>query len=521
MAASVSRFTLIKAAILLAAFAFAYSTPMALLVKEWRSPDFSHGVLVPFVSLYFIWAERRRLKNIPVQPDYIAGIALILGAALVLVVGKAGRVQVAQEASILLIIPGLIALILGRRYLRALTFPIAYLAFMVPLINPFLDRINWPFQIFTAKFAAFFLTYIGVPVYQKMQFLELSNISLEVAPGCSGIKFMISVFATAVPLAYFTQRGWLRKATLLILAFIIGLFTNGLRVTLIGVWTHFHLGDTTHGPYHLLQGYFVAIMGFILLFSSAMVLSKLGGGVSPEVKKEESFRTNNGHSRSTNVSFIAALVFLSGMGWYTHFFNPVPVPLNLPLNGLPLSIGDWKGKDMGNDESPARAPGAQAELTRLYSKSSGREALLYIGYFDSQMEGDGLVNDYFGDFNEGVEEAEVPDIRGSIRVNKKIMIAGKREYLVLFWYDLNGRTFTDMHSVKLETAYDSLVHGRTNGSVIMVISELKGRGELEDTLHDEANLVQALHPVLKSFFTAGNNEAVAGGFQFLKHRKMM
>lgn len=496
--------------LLIVVLAFAYSTPVVLLLKEWASPDFSHGFLVPLVSLYFIWVGRKSLKALPVRPDYAAGIALIAAAAFVLVLGKAGRVQVAQEASILLIIPGLIALLLGRRYLKALTFPVAYLAFMVPLINPFIERINWPFQIFTARFAAFFLPHLGVPVFQRMQFLELPNISLEVAPGCSGVKFMMSIFATAIPLAYLTQRGWLRKSALFVLAVIIGLFTNGLRVTLIGVWTYFQLGDTIHGPYHLLQGYFVALMGFVLLFLSAMVLSRLGSG-APEVKKEESPRPDSDLSgKSTNVSFITALVLLSGMGWYTHFFNPVPVPLKRPLSGLPLYTGDWKGKDLSNNESPARAPGAHDELTRLYTRGSGREAILYIGYFDSQMEGMGLVNDYFGDYNEGIEEAEVPDIRGAIRVNKKIMHSGKRKYLVLFWYDLNGKTFTDMHSVKFETAYNALFHRRTDGSVIMIVSELKDDAGLEEVFHDEANLVQAINPVLKSYFSTGGSEVTAG-----------
>ncbi len=514
---SLSPAAIVKAVLLAAALAFALATPAALLFREWASPDFSHGILVPFVSLYFVWAGRDRLRGLPVRPDYAAGAVFMAMAAFVLVLGRAGRVQIAQEASIILVLPGLVALLLGRRYLRALAFPLAYLAFGVPLINPFLDRINWPFQIFTARFAAFFLPHLGVPVFRRMQFLDLPNISLEVAPGCSGVKFMISVFATAVPLAYLTQRGWFRKAILFVLAVIIGLFTNGLRVTLIGIWTYFKLGDTIHGPYHLLQGYFVALTGFALLFLSAMALSRVG---RKDVKQEESKRMDSGGGSVTNASFITAMVLISGMGWYMHFFNPAPVPLMRPLGDLPLYAGGWSGKDIGNGESPVRAPGAHDELTRQYVDASGRKAVLYIGYFDSQMNGMGLVNDYFGDFGEGIEEAEVPDIRGSIRVNEKIMRSGAHEYLVLFWYDINGKTFTNMHDVKFETASEALLHRRTNGAVIMVISELKDRADLKAVFHGEGTLVQALSPVLKSYFSTGGSRIMAGRLDLLR-RSMM
>ncbi len=501
MAARLSRSTLAKAVLLLAVFAFAYSTPVALLLREWASPDFSHGILVPFASLYFLWIERGRLKGVPVRPDYAAGAAFMAAAALVLILGKAGRAQVAEEASILLVIPGLVSLLLGRGYLRVLKFPLAYLAFMVPLINPFLDRIYWPFQIFAAKSTAVLLPYFGVPVYRRMQFLELPNISLEVATGCSGLKFMISVYAVAVPLAYFTQRGWARKAVLLVSAFIIGLLTNVVRVTLIGVWTYFKLGDTLHGPYHLLQGYFVSIAGFILLFLTSMALNKFRFNRFPEVKKDESAPVAVGRPMAiTNAPLVIAVVFLAGIGWYMHFFAVSPVPPTQPLDRLPLSIGEWRGEAMNNAQSPVRAPGAGSELTRLYRKADGSEAILYIGYIDAQRDGGELVNDYFNDYFNGITEVSVPDIRGGMPVNKKIMKAGGKEYLAIFWYDLDGSIFTGTKAMKLRSAWDGLVRGRTNGAVVMIISELKGAEDADNVFREGASLAQGVRPLLKGLF---------------------
>lgn len=499
--AEFTRAAAVKAMILAAAFFAALSAPLTLLVKEWGSHEFSHGALVPFVSLYFVWAERDKLKDIPLRPAIIPGISVILLAGLVLMAGKAGRVAVAEEASILVIIPGLVLLFLGRRHLRALMLPLFYLAFMVPLLHPVINRLHMPFQIFTARFAAFVLPHLGVPVYQRMQFLELPNISLEVARECSGLNFMESIYAVAIPLAYFTQRGWGRKLALLSLAFAIGVLTNGVRVTLIGVWTYFNLGDALHGPYHLLQGYFVAIMGFILLFLTSVALNRARSSRPAEVEKD-SIPHDGGYPKTImSGPFFIALALFAGIGLYMHFFEITPVPLRQSLERLPLSIGDWRAETISGVRSPVRMPGARSELTRLYRKASGSEALLYIGYLDSQRDGSELVNDYFNDYFNGITEVSVPDIRGTMFLNKKIMKAGGKEYLALFWYDLDGTAFTDRRAVKLRSAYDGLVRGHTNGAVVMIISELDGREYSDNVFHDGETLAQGLRPLLRGFFS--------------------
>ncbi len=502
--AAVPRWTVVKAAVLSAAFIFAYSAPIAFLFNDWREPDFSHGVLVPFVSLYFVWIERHRLRRIPVEPAFISGSALIIIAIFFLAVGRAGRLVTAEEASILILVPGLVLLVLGRAHLRALALPVAYLAFMVPLLNPVMDKVYWPFQIFTARSAAMLLPHLGVPVFRRMQFLDLPNISLEVAQGCSGFNFMMSVYAVAVPLAYFTQKGWAKKTALMVAAFMIGLLTNVVRVTLVGVWTYYNLGDAVHGPYHLLQGYFVSVVGFILLFITSMALSRFRFNRLPEaVKDDDAVQSGGpGHKTIMNAPFFMALAFLAGTGWYMHFFSITPVPPARPLDRIPLSIGEWRGKEISPLQSPVRMPGADSELARLYTKGSGREAMLYIGYVDVQKDGSELINDYFKDFYDGINEIAVPDLRGGMRLDEKIMRADGKKYLALFWYDLDGRAYTNRKFIKLAAAYDGLVRGRTNGAVIMIISRLEGREDLAGARHDEAMLAQEIRPILKDFFPA-------------------
>jgi exosortase len=163
---------------------------------------------------------------------------------------------------------------LGTRYLMALSLPLAYLILMVPIFDEAIEKIHWPFQIVTAVVSSELLTILGVPLIRNAQYIQLPNITMEVAEVCSGIRYLVSIIAIAVPLAYFTQKGWWRKVVLIISAIVIGIVTNWMRVTFIGIWVYYSGGSNIHGPLHIFQGVFVSVAGFILLFIFAWLLSK-------------------------------------------------------------------------------------------------------------------------------------------------------------------------------------------------------------------------------------------------------
>ena len=159
--------------------------------------------------------------------------------------------QLPEEMSFLLVIPGIVLILLGMPYITALALPLAYLIFMSPLLNVFLDKIRWPLQLFSAKFAGIILKYVGIPAYQYKNYIELPNITLEVADVCSGVNYLISIIAIAIPIAYFTQKAWQRRTIIITSAIIIGILANVARIILIGIWTTYNIGENTHGPNHI------------------------------------------------------------------------------------------------------------------------------------------------------------------------------------------------------------------------------------------------------------------------------
>jgi exosortase len=118
------------------------------------------------------------------------------------------------------------------------------------------------------------LNALNVPVFQHSNYLDLPTISLEVARACSGVNYLVSIIALGIPLAYFTQKTWLRKIVLVLSGVIVGIIINSIRVTLIGIWAY-RGGEIVHGPLHIFQSFFVSVIGFIFLIIFAVILNKI------------------------------------------------------------------------------------------------------------------------------------------------------------------------------------------------------------------------------------------------------
>lgn len=454
-----------------AAFVFAYSGAFSLLFKTWsNSSTYSHGVLVPFISAYFAWSMRERLASTPISPSIAAGGIMLLASCFLLVAGHISSVTIVQQASVLFAVPSLILLLLGRRQLRELALPSAYLVFMVPVLDVLINRIQWPFQLLSAKVSVFVLKLFGVSVFLNRQFIELPNITLEVAKACSGVQYLVSIISLAIPLAYINLRGNMRLL-LLFLAVVIGIATNWLRVIFIAVWS-LNGGEVLHGPMHIFQGMFVAVFGFILLFAVSLVLGRLqrascaqkeNVAASPRV-----FDAVLGSPRFKHAAACAIVVLLA-TGIYMHFFKLQQVPLAEPIKKLPHQIAGWKGVDA--DKSAKKTfhmQGADSDLHRVYTDASGRQIELHIAYFESQSQGRELINHSHNPLYEASVEIEVPAMSGPLKVNHAFQNSGPRDYQVLYWYNVNGKAVSGIYSVKLNVLFDGLLRRRTNGSMVVV-----------------------------------------------------
>jgi exosortase A len=269
------RTPLLKLAIIVASLVLLYFRIMQGLVSDWvRMPDFSHGFLIPIVSLYFVYERRKQLSTHSPSGNWI-GLPLLLFGVLLLFLGNLAAEYFTMRFSILVVLGGIIYFLLGRKVFKTLLFPIVFLIFMIPIPSVLMDRITFPMQLFASKVAARSLDLIGIPVLREGNIMQLANTSLEVAEACSGIRSLISLLALSVVFAYFSQNMTWKRIVLVLSTFPIAIIANAARVTGTGILAH-HYGDqVAQGFFHGFSGWILFVVAFVGLFLLGALLSRV------------------------------------------------------------------------------------------------------------------------------------------------------------------------------------------------------------------------------------------------------
>jgi exosortase len=235
------------------------------LAEEWDADEnYSYGFLIPPLALYFAWERRKMLRDLPVRGS-TAGIVVLLGALLVYLTGMMGAVNFLARFSVVILVPGVILFLLGFRHLRALLFPVAFLALMVPPPYFIWAQIATPLQEFAARTAEQSLFWLEVPVLRTGNVITLANTRLEVAEACSGLRSLMALFTTGIVFAYFFGHGALQRIPIVLASIPIAILVNAARVAGTG-WLAYHYGlEIATGYYHQLEGFGMFLVAFALL----------------------------------------------------------------------------------------------------------------------------------------------------------------------------------------------------------------------------------------------------------------
>ena len=237
------------------------------LVRDWFGhSDNSHAILVPFISLFFVWQRKNELQSTLV--DGAAWGAIVLGASLLAYIasyggGLAFPARVAMVTSLF----GLVWFCLGIGFIRILAFPIGFLLFMVPVPDSLLSLVSLPLQLLATRISANLIENCSIPVYREGNILYFVQTQLEVAEACSGIRSIMSLTMLSLVFSYLSRERWWKKALLVAAAIPIAILANIVRVTGTGVLAHYYGDKVAKGFLHEFSGIVIFAFGFALLFA--------------------------------------------------------------------------------------------------------------------------------------------------------------------------------------------------------------------------------------------------------------
>lgn len=267
---------ILKLIVLLLAWATAFSPIIPAMFEAWfKHSDNSHALLVPLVSLYFLWEKREEIGRIPIKQSK-AGLCLLIFCLVFYIVSYIGGIAFFCR---LMLVASLIAIVwssLGTTMLRVLAFPLGFLFFMIPVPDTLLNLVSFPLQLLATKISANLISFCTIPVYREGNMLFFLNAQLEVAEACSGIRSIMSLTMISAIFAYISRGAAWRKIIIVLAAVPIAFIANILRVTGTGILAHFFGDRIARGFLHDFSGFLVFIFGLVMLFSLHALLKRLG-----------------------------------------------------------------------------------------------------------------------------------------------------------------------------------------------------------------------------------------------------
>ena len=231
------------AGIYLAAVVMVYGLTLVRLVNyAWHSDVNSYVILVPFVCAYLLSIRKAGLPTVS-RPTISFGIVLGLLAIVVWSIANtfplnawmpvpSDQLTLLTLSFVLLIWAGGFVF-LGRDWMMAAMFPMAFLIFMVPLPSALVDVLENASKVASAEAASWFFALSDTPTLRDGNVFQLPNITIEVAQECSGIRSSyVLVLTSLVAGNLFLTRNWSR---ILLVLFVIplGIIRNGFRVWFI------------------------------------------------------------------------------------------------------------------------------------------------------------------------------------------------------------------------------------------------------------------------------------------------
>lgn len=480
------------------------------MVQQWyQDENYSHGFIVPFIAGYFLYTRWSELKHARVSP-YGAGLAVIIFALCQLLVAWLGVEYFTMRSSLIVLLAGLVLYFFGTGVFRMVSFPIAYLFFMVPIPYIIYDSVAFPLKLFVTKVSVAFLKMVGVVVLREGNIIMFPATTLEVADACSGIRSLISLIALAVAYAFFLRMATWKRCLLIFAAIPIAVITNSLRVIVTGLLAQHWGAKAAEGFFHEFAGLTVFAMAMVMLVSLGVFLGK-GKPQAPDTGEQITglsqepggivSETEYRGQRTSNFTIVFVLLIAAGL--YLNLHSDVTVPMNKPLEQFPETVAGWRmTAESSLSDSVQKVLQATDTLSRQYASPEGKQVELYIGYHGGGK-GSGEIHSPkqclpgSGWFEVSTKRTQLNVAGNKINLVQAIYQKGDNKELFLYWFQARNKTMNDEYTLKLAEITNSMLYRRRDTAFIRISVPFDTDEQSAIVLGDR--FVRAFYPDIHGF----------------------
>jgi exosortase D (VPLPA-CTERM-specific) len=465
------------------------------LAGAWSTAEYSHGPLIPLISLYLFLRELRR--ETPAERALPAhrgpGIAVLVFALIFAAFGNLVRIPDVVTYAYIVWVGGVVLVTMGWARGRQHQLPVLHLVFMLPLPTFIYLKFTVFLQGISSELGVWFVRLAGVPVFLEGNVIDLGVYKLQVAEACSGLRYLFPILSFSYLFGILYRGPFWHKAVLFLMAAPLTIFMNSFRIGMIGVLVNSYGIGQAEGFLHFFEGWviFGACVG--ILFGAAIALQRLTPnprplsetidldteGMGPQARRILGVASSRGLAAAALLSLAFAAAFVAAPARRVAEVERDPFAL------FPRNLGDWSGVPEALEPNIARVLGADDYINATWQAPGEVQVNLFVAWYAKQTEGDGIHSPEvclpvggWEVFSIDPHPVSLPGTAyGTFTVNRAVIQKGLSKQLVYYWFEQRGKRMTNDYAAKASVVWDSLTLGRTDGALMRVTTPIEAGDE--------------------------------------------
>lgn len=483
-------------------------------VSRWESQEeYSHGYLIPFVSLFILWEKRNQILS-----DYQSfswwGVPFVFIALGLLIIGEISALYLLVHYSYLLFLFGISLALLGTAT-KHTWVPITLLGFAIPLPYFIEVILTAELQLISSRLGVEFLRVCRIPVFLSGNIIDLGDFKLQVVEACSGLRYLFPLMSLGFIAAYFYRASFWKKLVLFTMTVPITIFMNSFRIAVTGFLVENWGVEFAEGFLHDFEGWIIFMACGVLLLLVVQVLelftTKLSLGKAFAKPQQVDERASDGRPPlkiSPVLVVIIPLLVGAIVGIQLLDKRQEDVILHETLlAAFPTQFDEWRGSHAKIDNPVARKLQFTDYVMVDYKNASHQPVNFYIAYYNSQRKG---VSPHSPKVCIPGGGWEITNFRrkriDDMPVNRAIVRKGAATQLVYYWFEERGEVVANEYHKKWLLFRDALLLNRTDGSLLRATTPL-GNGEtIAEADERIVGFIRQIHEHVGQFLPGRNLE---------------
>ena len=496
-------------------FMLIFSDGITNVASHWQQEEYSHGYIIPVLSLLLAWRQRKVLAKLPLKGSWFGLAAVLLGLAF-FVLGELGGLYVIIHLSFLITLTGLVLSAVGWRGLAALWAPLVFLVFMLPIPDFLFNQLSLELQLISSAWGVFFLRLFGISVFLDGNVIDLGSYQLLIVEACSGLRYLFPLMTFGFICAYLFRIPVWQRLILFVSTVPITIVMNSFRIAVVGVLVEQYGREAAEGFIHDFEGWVIFMACVAVLFLLVWLMSWF---IRPRPKLLDLLpvdmfdvvpRSYPSFRFQPPLPLVGSVVAVVAMAAGSTLLaeRADALPIRKSFETFPLKIGDWYGERIMLERTIVDAirvdDFVSANYRRLWDDAPVN---LLVTYYENQRKGASAHSPQSclpggGWSIEAIEPYTVqnvfPDGSG-LKVNRAIISKGGARQLVYYWFQQRDRILTNEYLVKYFLFWDAVTRNRTDGALVRFMTHLPDGEDVHSADERVGEFLRTMLPELAGY----------------------